>query len=342
MSGTKGTAAAAGLGPGTPYGEAARVVLSRRLRAVRDSLARLRSAARAGVIDPEEVHQVRVGVRRAAAALRVFSPCIGDERALSKVRGRLKRIRRSIGAARSCDVSMAILAIDRKASDGETRAEIERLENTLRKRRKRSISELRQSLEGYTKKRLNRWRRRLIESIVAPAGFNSLSDAAGPGLAEMLSTVRTLGSADLAGVESLHEMRLEVKRLRYSTEVFGACFESGSLDEASRLLADVQDRLGSANDLGDILKLLDERIADRGANRVILAVREDYSRRLEQACSDFASWWRSRGDAALAGVFQLMLGSIGSHAAAARAESGSDWSSEDFPTITPGVNGSRM
>src|ERR1700724_2804960 len=53
--------------------------------------------------DTEYVHQLRVGTRRAGAALRLFAVCL-PEKVHRKARRFLRRIRRAAGAARDWDV----------------------------------------------------------------------------------------------------------------------------------------------------------------------------------------------------------------------------------------------
>ena len=77
----------------TPLPEAARHVLMARLQVVRNYLPK---ALHDADHDPEYVHQLRVGTRRADAALNIFSPCLSD-RVFGRARRRLRRIRRAAG-----------------------------------------------------------------------------------------------------------------------------------------------------------------------------------------------------------------------------------------------------
>ena len=84
----------------TPIADAARRVLSVRLEVVRDYL---RLATREPDKDVEHVHQLRVGTRRAGAALNIFSLCL-PEKVYRNARRYLRRIRRAAGQARDWDV----------------------------------------------------------------------------------------------------------------------------------------------------------------------------------------------------------------------------------------------
>src|SRR5436853_7153420 len=86
--------------PDTALTEAARHVLFVRLQVVCDYLPRAMYEADR---DPENVHQLRVGTRRAGAALRIFRDCLPDK-VFKKARRRLRRLRRAAGVARDWDV----------------------------------------------------------------------------------------------------------------------------------------------------------------------------------------------------------------------------------------------
>jgi hypothetical protein len=82
------------LSAATPLADAALRVLDARLAVVRDYL---RLALREHAKDPEDVHQLRVGTRRAGAALDIFVACL-PERAYTRALKQLRRLRRAAGA----------------------------------------------------------------------------------------------------------------------------------------------------------------------------------------------------------------------------------------------------
>jgi CHAD domain-containing protein len=89
----------------TPVVDAARHVLTVRLEVVRDYLPlALQQADR----DPEHVHQLRVGTRRARAALDIFACCL-PLKVYKGARKHLRSIRQVAGEARDWDVFVASL-----------------------------------------------------------------------------------------------------------------------------------------------------------------------------------------------------------------------------------------
>src|SRR5689334_6327389 len=89
-----------GLQARTPIAQAARQTLTVRLDVVRQ---RLEQVLHEADHDGEHVHQLRVGTRRADAALRIFRTCLPG-RVYKAARRRLRRLRRAAGAARDWDV----------------------------------------------------------------------------------------------------------------------------------------------------------------------------------------------------------------------------------------------
>src|ERR1043165_1671605 len=106
-----------GLQGDMPACEAAKKVLSIRLGVVRD---RLPSAVFHAEDDIEHVHQLRVGTRRAAAALRIFAQCL-PERLFDKTRKTLRALRRSAGEARDWDVFLEMLQTRQGKTDAKQR-----------------------------------------------------------------------------------------------------------------------------------------------------------------------------------------------------------------------------
>src|SRR3712207_1913020 len=84
----------------TPLDDAARRVLTVRLGVVGHYLP---LAVREADHDTEHVHQLRVGTRRARAALDLFACCLPDK-VYRRARKQLRRLRRAAGAARDWDV----------------------------------------------------------------------------------------------------------------------------------------------------------------------------------------------------------------------------------------------
>src|SRR6266581_4509155 len=89
-----------GLGPLLTVAEAARIALQVRLEVVRYFLP---LAMHESDRDPEHVHRLRVGTRRAGAALRIFADAL-PSKLHRKAKKTLRSIRQAAGEARDWDV----------------------------------------------------------------------------------------------------------------------------------------------------------------------------------------------------------------------------------------------
>src|SRR5262249_55244587 len=98
-----------GLSPATPIADAAKAVLVARFGVVKHFLP---LAAERPNEDVEYVHQLRVGTRRAAAALRVFEDAL-PRKLLKATKRTLRRIRRAAGDARDWDVFIQTLPTEK-------------------------------------------------------------------------------------------------------------------------------------------------------------------------------------------------------------------------------------
>src|SRR5690349_24128611 len=87
----------------TPVADAARHALTVRLDVVREYLP---LALHEADKDPEHVHQLRVGTRRARAALDIFALCL-PQKAYKSAKKLLRGLRRAAGEARDWDVFRA-------------------------------------------------------------------------------------------------------------------------------------------------------------------------------------------------------------------------------------------
>lgn len=345
MSGRKQNGRMNGLGGDTPFHDAASVVIRRRLGAVAEAVERLSRSRDEGTIEADDIHQVRVSVRRASAALSVFGACVRSRKRLEKVNRRLKRLRRAVGIARTCDVGLAILGHDRGASGQAERPDLCLAERTLQRRRKRSMRAVRRALERCSPERLRKWGRRLaaatVEAMSAddPSSPVTLLDSAQGTIGSLLLELHKRSAGGMTSPDSLHEMRLSAKRLRYATEVFGPCFEPARLDDAARVLIDVQDRLGAVNDLSEMVGLIDQCAVESEADVDVTGLRRQYAERYEESRASFISWWNQAGERALLLAYAEWSVPASEepapiiHVASSRPR---------IAPITPGVNGSQV
>lgn len=233
------------LTPTTPLADAARRALAMRLEVVRDHLPlALRDADK----DPEYVHQLRVGTRRAGAALEIFSLCL-PEKAYQSARKHLRRIRRAAGAARDWDVFLLALASSDQQPE-RCRPAWDLLAGYSVAQRAAAQEQLENASPNYP----FAFERLLAETVAAvhkpraEPPLSTLSDLAQPLLNGLLRELHQAASGDLDDYDHLHQVRITGKRLRYAMEVFADCFVPAFKETMYAAVEEMQEILGRAND----------------------------------------------------------------------------------------------
>lgn len=227
--------------------------LAKRIWALLDEAAGVRENR-----DPECLHRMRVASRRLRNALSLFEGCF-SENDLKKWQREARKVGRALGEARDADVQAAsVAALLEKLEDRRLRPGVERLLLRLRQRRDRLQPKVIRALDGLEESDLKNG---FPEAL---RGLSARMRLLLPEQTEEQETVRS-AAADLLvrravelesfqpvadhpeRVEELHAMRIAVKRLRYTFEIFRALFE----EEAASVLETLkklQDLLGEVHD----------------------------------------------------------------------------------------------
>jgi CHAD domain-containing protein len=233
------------LTPDTPLADAARWVLAVRLEVVRDYLL---LALREPEKDIEHVHQLRVGTRRAGAAVTIFEPCLPDK-VYKRTRKQLRTIRRAAGEARDWDVFLLTLQTAVYRRTDRHRAGLDFLYGFAHARRMAA----QEHLEEASPKPPFGFERLLAEAVAGVRqppgqGPRTLLDLARPLLFGLIQELNQATAGDLDDWEHLHRVRILGKRLRYAMEVFADCFAPPFREELYPAVEEMQEILGRAND----------------------------------------------------------------------------------------------
>lgn len=278
----------------TPLKDAAARVLSLRLKVVRASLDRVLNAPDE---DPEDVHQLRVGTRRAAAALEIFASCL-PSKVCKRARRRLRMIRRAAGQVRDWDIFLATLWEHRQTPRTQPGLDFLMGFATARRGEAQALlvtagPEFRRAFERSAEKTL--------AAVHTPdSGPSTLIDLALPGLCDLLSELSRAATCDLSDPENLHRVRLIGKRLRYAMEVFAGCFAPPFREKLYPVMEEMQEILGRANDsfvagqrLEGLRDLLGKALPADGARYQpgIEALLHEHRQRLPQQRDQFLKWW---------------------------------------------------
>jgi len=299
--------------PRTPVTDAARRALSVRLEVVRDHLP---LALEQADKDSEHVHQLRVGTRRATAALEIFSPCLPDK-AYRVARKQLRSIRRAAGAARDWDVFLQSLGTAEQQRDRWQPAWDFLIGHALACREQAQAN-----LRAASPNHPFTFERLLAETIAAihkphtEPPIHTLIDLAFPLLNGLPKQLHDAASGDLDDYEHLHRVRIIGKRLRYAMEVFASCFAPAFKETLYVAVEEMQEILGRANDshvavgrltaLRDRLRLVrpaDYRRYRLGLDGLIRRHRE----RVPQERDRFLDWWKGWQESGSEAAFAALL-----------------------------------
>jgi CHAD domain-containing protein len=283
----------------TPLTDAARRVLTVRLEVVRDYLSLVHQESDR---DPEHVHQLRVGTRRARAALDIFSCCLAPK-AYRTGKKTLRFVRRAAGAARDWDVLIMELGRAVPAQNPRQSAGVDFLVGYAFAQRETSQAHL-EELGADSPFAVDRLLGDLLASIHKPAepGLRSLIDLAQPLLSGLLHELEEAANRDLDDYDHLHQVRIIGKRLRYAMEIFADCFAPAFREQLYPAVEEMQEILGRANDshvAQQRLTALGERIKAKLAGNGkryktgIEGLLRRHNTQLPQERARFLDWWKN-------------------------------------------------
>lgn len=302
------------LSEATPLADAARRVLAVRLEVVRDGLPPARYHADE---DPEHVHQLRVGTRRAGAALDIFSLCLPDK-VYRQARKHLRRIRRAAGQARDWDVFALALAERVQSAAAKDRPGLDVLTGFAVAQRQLAQREL----EKAAPEPPFAFERVLAETVAAvrdpdpDQGVETLRDLACPLLGRLLHQLNEAAGRDLEDYDQLHQVRIAGKRLRYAMEVFACCFQEPFRERHYAAVEEMQEILGRANDshtAQQCLQGLRDRLRALGGAEWkrqqpgVAALLRYHQRNLPAQRRQFLKWWARWQKANAAEEFGALL-----------------------------------
>jgi CHAD domain-containing protein len=230
-----------GLTPHMPVADAARVILTLRFGIVRTTLP---AAVERPAEDVEHVHQLRVGTRRAGAALKLLGSCLADKW-LVRAKKTLKHFRRAAGDARDWDVFILGLAGNRTLTAASGKPALD-------------------FLLGYALRERTAAQRHLVDAAdhdrvefeelcdQLPTALNdgsqTLGELAEKEIGDLFAEFNDAVTANPADAADLHQLRIKAKRVRYAMELFVGCFAPEFRNVLYPEVEKVQEVLGSLQD----------------------------------------------------------------------------------------------
>lgn len=220
----------------TPAVASTPILLAPLLAAVRRHLRDLRDRT-----DPEALHRLRIGIARLRAALAACRDVVDAEsrRALDD---ELRWLRRELTAAR--DWQIFVEACPAAATKGAS------LVRRAAVRRRRAEAHVRQALNRPRSIALAAQLRRPLPLMPRPpAGASSLGSIATHAINRCLRKLRRRARhLDRLDTDGLHRLRLAVKRLRYTAELFRSLYPEPCFACWLHAMAQLQDALGDVQD----------------------------------------------------------------------------------------------
>lgn len=218
----------------------------------------------------EPLHQVRVACRRLRTALRLFADCLQEE-SVFKWRKESKRLLKNLRKARDLDIQIQFLEdlLKKTIRDKRILPGIKRLLLRLQQKRLRLQKRISKSADRFRKqgilKEIAAETERLerMQSSAAEGGGFSVAEQAGTAVREAMGKTTALLDRlkDKKDIKGHHQLRIAVKRLRYTLEIFQPAFEE-TFDELIQPLKKMQTLLGELNDCAVWLEQIEEFSAD--------------------------------------------------------------------------------
>ena len=232
----------AGLTPDMQAIDAARAVLAARLGVVRHYFP---LAVHEADLDVENVHQLRVATRRAAAALRIFQPLLGNK-ALKRVKSIVRDVRQAAADARDWDVFVHM--VDHSTSLQEKPALAAANFLSAYAFGQRTASQM--GLTHIATEKIVTLDEVCDElpDCVENDHTEDLASLAESTLTELFFTLTTGAETVPADPLEMHQFRILGKRVRYAMEVFVDCYTEPFKQELYPAVEQLQECLGAIQD----------------------------------------------------------------------------------------------
>jgi putative phosphoesterase len=213
------------------------------------------NAKAAREMDPEGVHQMRVASRRLRAALPIFGSCLKESQH-GRWRDGVKGLTRALGEARDTDVQVEYLRSFLERTDGVERQGVSALLQLKEASRREQQEQVLGWLDNMNEEGVLREMSDVLSKKVKRLEARRLDVRGRPSFAAGLAHASyRVGKvlelepfvADPQAIGKHHQMRIAIKRLRYTLETFRPLFDD-QLKEEIDTLKGVQDILGEMHD----------------------------------------------------------------------------------------------
>jgi CHAD domain-containing protein len=266
----------------------------------------LELAVRAPRSETENVHQLRVFSRRAAAAMDIFEAWLPPNRGRS-MRKSIKRVRQAAGAARDFDV--LLLRWTQRLEKAPSPQGSLLLEEIIRHRHE-AQPPIEAVHEKLAERRFARKTSKLVDRIRERAGTGDCAERFGcmarVAMDRLLVPYLKAAQAELDDAEALHAFRIQGKQVRYAMEIFSGAFDEEFRGELYPAVVLLQERLGAINDHFTAKTYFCQWLAaseSDAAREALECAMNEESQALDTTWHEFLAWWTSERRADLCGRF---------------------------------------
>lgn len=233
-----------------PIAEAVRLLMGQQLADLQAQEERYRAGDR-----KEGVHRMRVAIRRMRALLRLFGERFTGK-TTKDLTTSLRSAARVLGQLRDLDVLTGHLLSHQEALPEADREAMDSLIRRKRKRRKRARRALDAYLNGKQYRKLIDQLTRFtttpgrgVRSVAEPYTPQQVRHVLGSTLWGLYEHVWAFGPlVDDASTDTLHQLRIECKYLRYALEFFTPVLEEERVSHLTTQVIALQDHLGALQD----------------------------------------------------------------------------------------------
>jgi CHAD domain-containing protein len=230
-----------------------------------------REAGTRSGLDAEDLHDMRVATRRLRAAWRVFEGAYKAGKT-KKIRRHLESIADRLGVVRDLDVLIAGLHEYRLSLDDEHRPGLEPLLTLWQRQRDKARDALVAELDSESYSAFIKEMAEFLEAganaaanVIPPTSPHRVRDRAASQIWAAYEAVRAYEPLlSWADMETLHELRIASKWLRYTLEFFNETLGRDGGLLLGRVTA-VQDHLGSLHDADAAAKLARDLLVAKAA-----------------------------------------------------------------------------
>jgi triphosphatase len=249
------------IAPGTTAEEAARAILLECIAQIAANMAFVRADAR-----PEGPHQLRVGLRRLRSAMALLRSTIGCPQA-ERLRQEARWLAAEVGALRDLDALVNDIILPSARFHVGERTLLP-LALALSPLRDKQLSGLRVTLAGKRVQdfvldllclvHTRGWRQASVEDMISE-GAQPVEAISADALDAVWRRVRKRArQIETLDIEARHELRKELKKLRYAIEFLGSLYPRRRVRPFLKLLKTLQETFGFLNDSAMAGRLLSQ------------------------------------------------------------------------------------